>query len=155
MRNQHRFHAVIENAGGGGAYIRIPFDVQQVFGKKRVKVKATLDGEPYRGSLVRMGTDYHMLPVLKEIRARIGKDFGDEIEVMVEEDTEPRQVEIPPDLRQALEGSPEALAFFNQISYTNQREYVRWIDDAKRDQTRLNRIAKTIEQLKQEQGARQ
>jgi hypothetical protein len=149
MNEKRKFRAVIENAGGGGAYVSVPFDVEQVFGKKRVKVKATLQGEPYRGTLVRMGGSHHMLPVLKEIREKIGKTFGDEIEVVVEEDTEPRQVEVPPDLQQALENDPEARAFFAQLSYTHQREYVRWIIEAKRDQTRQDRIHRAIEMLKQ------
>ncbi len=149
MNEKRKFRAVIENAGGGGAYVSVPFDVEQVFGKKRVKVKATLQGEPYRGTLVRMGGPHHMLPVLKEIREKIGKSFGDEIEVVVEEDTEPRQVEVPPDMQQALESDPEAKAFFAQLSYTHQREYVRWIIEAKRDQTRQDRIHRAIEMLKQ------
>ena len=61
--------------------------MEKTFGKKRVKVKATIGGEPYRGSLVRMGTACHLLPVLKEIRARIGKTIGDAVEVELEEDT--------------------------------------------------------------------
>jgi len=149
MNEKRKFRAVIENAGGGGAYVSVPFDVEQVFGKKRVKVKATLQGEPYRGTLVRMGGPHHMLPVLKEIREKIGKSFGDEIEVVVEEDTEPRQVEVPLDMQQALESDPEAKAFFAQLSYTHQREYVRWIIEAKRDQTRQDRIHRAIEMLKQ------
>jgi Bacteriocin-protection, YdeI or OmpD-Associated/Domain of unknown function (DUF1905) len=149
MNEKRKFRAVIENAGGGGAFVSVPFDVEQVFGKKRVKVKATLQGAPYRGTLVRMGGPHHMLPVLKEIREKIGKSFGDEIEVVVEEDTEPRQVEVPPDLQQALESDPEAKAFFAQLSYTHQREYVRWIIEAKRNQTRQDRIHRAIEMLKQ------
>lgn len=53
MTEKHSFRAVIEQADGGGAYVSIPFDVEKTFGKKRVPVKATIDGEPYRGSLVR------------------------------------------------------------------------------------------------------
>jgi hypothetical protein len=71
MPPEHRFTAVIEDAGHGGAFVTIPFDVEQVFGKKRVKVAATFDGEPYRGSLVRMGSECHVLGMLKEIRDRI------------------------------------------------------------------------------------
>jgi hypothetical protein len=93
MNPKMKFRAVIEDAGGGGAYVSIPFDVEQIFGNKRPKVKATIEGVPYRGTLVRMGGPYHMLPVLKEIREKIGKSFGDEIEIEVEEDTEPRRVE--------------------------------------------------------------
>jgi hypothetical protein len=149
MSKKHTFRAVIENAGGGGAYVQVPFDVEQVFGKKRVPVKTTINGEPYRGTLVRMGEPHHILIVLKEIRQKIGKDFGDEVEVVLEEDTQARIVEIPGDLYQVLDHAPVAKAVFEKMSYTHQREYVRYILDAKRESTRRDRIAKTIEMLKQ------
>lgn len=149
MATQHTFRAMIQDAGNGGAYVSVPFDVEQVFGKKRVKVLATLDGVAYRGSLVRMGTECHLLPVLKEIRQQIGKAIGDEIEVTVEEDTQPRQVAVPADLQQALAEDPVAQTFFEQLSYTHQKEYVQWIEEAKRPQTRLSRLEKTVEMLKQ------
>ncbi len=125
----------------------VPFDVEQAFGSKRVPVCATIDGEPYRGTLVRMGGDCHMLIVLKEIRQRIGKQPGDEVEVMVQEDREPRVVEVPAELREALRSNPKAQSFFDALSYTHQREYVRWIAEAKREQTRANRITRTVEML--------
>ena len=84
MPTQHKFRAKIENAGDGGAYVSVPFDVEKAFGQKRVKVKALIEGQPYRGSLVRMGTECHILPVLKEIRHKTGKNFGDEIEIVVD-----------------------------------------------------------------------
>lgn len=149
MSKKKKFRAVIEAAEGGGAFVTIPFDVEQVFGKKRVQIKATLDGEPYRGTLVRMGGPCHILGVRKDIRDKIGKSFGDEIEVVVEEDTEPREVQVPPDLQEALERNPEAAAFFKQLAYTHQKEYVQWIEEAKREQTRQRRIDQTIERLKQ------
>lgn len=147
MSQKHLFHAVIVDAGGGGAFAIIPFDVEKTFGKKRVKIKATIDGEPYRGTLVRMGTPHHMLLLLKEIREKIGKSFGDEVTVELEEDLDPPQVAVPADLQQALQAEPTAQAFFNRLSYSHQREYVRWIYEAKRDQTRLVRIQRTIEML--------
>lgn len=143
------FRAVIEDPGGGGAYVTVPFDVEQVFGTKRPKIKATIDGEPYRGTLVRWGGLNHVLLVVKEIREKIGKSFGDEVEVEIEEDTEPRVVEVPPDLKAALERNPEAQAFFNQLSFTHQKEYVQGIEEAKRVQTRQGRITKTVDMLKQ------
>ena len=63
------------------AYIEIPFDVEQQFGAKRVKVHATFDGEPYDGILVRMGTPCHVIGIRKDIRAKIGKQPGDTIYV--------------------------------------------------------------------------
>ena len=149
MPPKHTFRAVIEDAGNGGAFVTIPFDVEQAFGKKRVKVLATIQGVPYRGSLVRMGGECHLLPVLKDIRRQTGKSIGDEIEVTVEEDTQPRSVTVPPDLGQALAVEPAAQAFFGQLSYTHQKEYVQWIEEAKRPQTRQTRITKTVEMLKQ------
>jgi hypothetical protein len=148
MTETHVFHAVIENAGDGGAFVRIPFDVEESFGKKRVPVKATIDDQPYRGTLVRMGETYHILVILKEIRRKIGKDFGDEVQVTLEEDLEPRTVVIPPDLQQALDQNPAARAAFDKMSYTHRKEYVNAIMDARREETRRSRIVKTIEMLK-------
>lgn len=68
-----------------GAYIEIPFDVKEVFGKGRVPVYATFDGVPYNGSIVRMGTPYHILGILKDIRRQIGKQPGDIVHVTIEE----------------------------------------------------------------------
>jgi hypothetical protein len=149
MTRKIRFRAVIEDAGGGGAYVTIPFDVEKTFGKKRLKIEATIEGEPYRGTLVRMGSPNHMLLVLKEIREKIGKSYGDEVVVELEEDLEPRQVDVPPDLKQALQANPKAQSIFNRLSYTHQREYVRWVTEAKRDQTRMDRVQRTIELLTQ------
>ncbi len=147
---KHTFRARIENAGGGGAFVTIPFDVEQVFGKKRLPVIASIAGEPYRGSLVRMGGPCHILGIRKDIREKIGKTIGDEIEIVLEEDTAPRQVAIPTDLQQAFVDQPDAGAFFEQLAYTHQKEYIRWIDEAKRAPTRQKRVAQTVEMLLQE-----
>ena len=95
MSDKQKFRAVIEDAGNSGAFVTIPFDVKQVFGKKRVKVKAMIAGEPYQGSLVRMGGDCHVLGVRKDIREKTGKTIGDEIEIVLEEATEPREITVP------------------------------------------------------------
>jgi hypothetical protein len=149
MKEKYTFTAVIENPGGGGAFVRIPFDVEKVFGKKRVPVEVLIDGEAYRGTLVRMGEPCHILIVVKEIRRKIGKEFGDKVEVVLEEDLQPRVVEIPADFQAALEQQPAARDAFNKLAYTHQREHVRAILDAKREETRANRIQKAIELLKQ------
>lgn len=154
MTQKLQFRATIKNAGGGGAYVDIPFDVEQVFGKKRVKVIALIEGQPYRGTLVRMGSPNHMLPVLKDIRQKIGKDFGDEVSVELEEDLELRQVEVPADLQQALEADPVAYEHFNKLSFTHQKEYTRWVMEAKRPETRQTRLQRTLEMLKQGKSVR-
>ena len=151
MSKKQTFTAVIQNAGGGGAFVEVPFDVDQAFGSKKPKVKATIEGVPYRGTLVRMGTECHVLIILKGIREQIGKTFGDEVTISVEPDTEPRLIEIPPDLAKELKKDKEAKAFFDKLSYTHQKEYVTWINEAKKQETRQNRILKTLEMLKKGQ----
>jgi bifunctional DNA-binding transcriptional regulator/antitoxin component of YhaV-PrlF toxin-antitoxin module len=144
------FSATIEQAGdSGGAYVTIPFDAEQVFGSKRVPVQATIDGVAYRGSLVRMGGTCHVLGVLKEIRERIGKGPGDVVEVTVEEDVTPRRIQVPADLADAFSAAPDAGRAFEALSYTRQREFVGWIEEAKRGATRAKRIARTVELLEQ------
>ena len=142
------FTAVIQNAGGGGAFVEVPFDVEAAFGSKRPRVRAVIEGIPYRGILTRMGTECHILGVRKEIREQASKTFGDEVTVTVEPDAEPRLVEIPADLLKELKKDREAKALFDKLSYTHQKEYVSWITEAKKDETRQNRIVKTIEMLK-------
>ena len=148
MSKKQTFTATIQNAGGGGAYVEVPFDVEEAFGSKRPKVKALIEGIPYRTTLMRMGSECHMLGVLKDLRERIGKTFGDEITVTLEPDTEPRVVEIPKDLMKELKKDKEAKTFFDKLSYTHQKEYVWWVEEAKKEETRQNRILKTIEMLK-------
>src|SRR5690348_748792 len=133
MSEKHTFKAVIKNAGGGGAYVEVPFDVEAAFGSKRPKVKAMIEGHPYRGTLVRMGTECHIFPVLKNIREQVGKSFGDEVEVTLAADLEPRVVEIPPDVAHAFEHESAARAFFDKLAHTHKKEYVNWINEAKRE----------------------
>jgi len=149
--NKKTFKAVIQGAGGGGAFVEVPFDVEQVFGSKRPKVKADIEGVAYRGLLVRMGGQAHLLLILKSIREQIGKTFGDTIKVTVELDLEPRVIEIPKDLLKEFKKNKEAFSFFEQLSHTHRREYVNWIEEAKKPETRANRILKTIELLNKKQ----
>lgn len=86
MKKQFEFDAVIRKVEGmDGAYVEIPFDVKAEFGRGRVPVKAAFDGEPYEGSLVRMGTPCHILGLRKDIRKKIGKQPGDTVRVTLEE----------------------------------------------------------------------
>lgn len=83
---RYAFAAVIQKVPEiDGAYVEIPFDVREAFGKGRVKVHAAFDGVPYDGSLVRMGTPGHILGLRKEIRAKIGKQPGDTVQVTLQE----------------------------------------------------------------------
>mgnify|MGYP000911682427 CR=1 FL=1 len=86
MRKLYEFEAKIKKVPDiDGAYIEIPFDVKEEFGKDRVPVTTTFDGEPYEGSLVKMETPCHITVVRKEIRAKIGKQPRDLIKVTIQE----------------------------------------------------------------------
>lgn len=141
---KHEFKAIIkQHENINGAYVEPPFDVKDVFGSKRVKVKATFDGVEYRGSIVNMGGCY-MLGITQEIRKKIGKEFGDEILVTVEEDAEERVVDLPEDFAAAMNTSESASATFGLLPFTAKKEYVTWITSAKREETRSDRIVKAI-----------
>ncbi|HEY3272874.1 MAG TPA: YdeI/OmpD-associated family protein [Methanocella sp.] len=138
---------LIMDDDSGGAGIKIPFDVQEVFGKKgRVPVRCTIDGYPYRGSIFPYGGTYY-IGVVKKIRDAIGKTYGDKVSIVMEVDEEPRTVQVPDDLARALTSSKKAKAAFEKLSYSHRREYVQWIDEAKKDETRQRRIAKMMEKL--------
>ena len=129
-------------------FIEFPYDVEKEFGgKKRVKVKAVFDGYEYRGSIVRMGLDCHWIGITQKIREVIGKDPGDIVHVVIEEDTEPRIVDVPGDLKTLFIENTDASDFFKNLPYSHQREYVTWINEAKRPETRERRIDRTIGML--------
>lgn len=82
----YEFDAVIKKVPDiNGAYIEFPYDVKAEFGKGRVKVFATFDGEPYEGSLVRMKTPDHIIGIRKDIRETIKKQPGDMVSVTIKE----------------------------------------------------------------------
>jgi hypothetical protein len=144
----YKFKAKIESASGGGAYILFPYDTQKEFGTKgKVPVKATFDGVPYTGSLIKYGQPQHMLGVLKSIREQIGKAPGDTIDITVCKDEGPRVLEVPAAFKTAMK-KEDILPFFEKLSYTHRKEYCRWIIEAKKEETRSARLTKAIEMLK-------
>lgn len=82
----HEFEATIKRNGDmDAAYIEVPFDIKELYGKGRLLVHATFDGEPYDGQIVKMGTPYYIIGVTKAIRKKINKSFGDTISVTIKE----------------------------------------------------------------------
>jgi hypothetical protein len=146
MGKKLEFEAEILQGDMGGAYVKIPFDLEEVYGKKRVKVKAKFDGAFYRGSAVRMKTPYHILIVRKDIQQQIGKGVGDLVQVAMEEDLEQRTVELPASLQKALKDS-KLLAAWKKSSFTFQREALQAVESAKRPETVERRIQKILSEL--------
>ena len=91
MGQPYEFDAIVKkNPDMNAAYVEIPLDVKAVFGKGRVPVHATFDGEPYDGQLIKMGTPCHIIGIRKDIRDKIGKQPGDVVHVTLEERVMPK-----------------------------------------------------------------
>lgn len=147
----YEFDAVIQKHPGlDAAFIEIPFDVETEFGTKgQVKVAASFDGYEYRGSLAKMGLPVHCLGLTKEVRNAIQKNPGDLVHVILKKDEAPRVVEVPVDFGKLLDQHREVKTYFDSLSYTHRKEYVRWITEAKKQETRDNRLQKAIQMLQE------
>jgi hypothetical protein len=145
---KYKFKARIEAGDGGGAYVLFPYDTEKEFATRgKVPVKATFNGVSYTGSLIKYGKPLHVLGMAKTIRDQTGKGPGDTIEVIVWKDEEARTVEMPAQFENLLK-KEGLLPVFNKLSYTHRKEYCRWIAEAKKEETRLKRLGKAIEMLK-------
>ena len=134
--------------GGGGTLVPIPEDVATELGLKGMpKIQAVIAGTPYRGSLMPMGDGTYCLGVLKSIQEAAGVGLGDSIEVLIELDTTPRTVEPPPDLAQVLAADQKAAAAWAKLSFTNQKEMARSLEEAKRPDTRERRLKAAVAKL--------
>ncbi len=142
------FHGIIENAGGGGAFILFPFDTMALFGEKNlIPVIVTYDNKiEYRGRIANMGKG-PMIPILKDIRIQLGKEFGDSVWVQVVLDTQERKIEIPMWLKSVFVQHSGTEATFKKWSYTQQKENIRFIEEAKREETKLKRMQALIDKL--------
>jgi antitoxin component of MazEF toxin-antitoxin module len=140
--------------GGGGHLVEVPAEVIATLGGKgRIPVTATFNGVPYRGSIVRMG-ESAVLGVQNAIMVEAGVSIGDTLAVLVENDDAPREVEVPPELAKALAKNASAREFFDRLSYSHQREYVGYVTEAKKPETRAKRVERTIEMLREMAAAK-
>jgi hypothetical protein len=134
--------------GSSVAWLNAPFDVTKVFGTRaRVPVRGTINGFPFRSSLMPMG-GCHGMAVNKTMRdgARVGA--GDKVSVVMERDEAERVVEVPPLLKKELAKSRTAQANWQKLAYTHQKEIVLSITGAKQEETRARRLAKAMNILK-------
>jgi uncharacterized protein YdeI (YjbR/CyaY-like superfamily) len=119
-----RFRAELKVEGKTATYVVVPLDVPSVFGR-----------------------DDYFVPIKRELREAAGAAAGDTVEMELELDTKPRIVRLPKDFAAALDD--EARASFDRMSYSHRKEYVDWIKEAKREDTRSRRIAKAVELIRQ------
>lgn len=146
-QTQHKFRAVLQLEGKTATGIQVPAEVVAALGKtKKPPVRVTIGGHTYRSTVAAYGSVY-MIPVAAEHREAAGVKAGEEVEVTLELDTEPREVTVPPDFAQALEQDPEARSFFESLSYSNKRRFVLNVEGAKTPETRQRRIEKAVASL--------
>jgi hypothetical protein len=120
--------------------------------RARVQVAGTINGFPIRTSAFPMGGNTHMILVNKEMQKTAQIGAGNRVKVVIEVDEKPRVLTIPPDFKGALTKSPASRDAFEKMSYSHKREYVRWIEKAKKEETRARRIEKVVEMLKDKAG---
>jgi hypothetical protein len=140
-----RFKARLE-ARGSGALVEVPFDVGEAFGAKRPPVRATINGVTFRSTVAVYGGRYY-IGMRRELRDRADVSVGDTVSVEITRDREPRDVEVPDDLALALQKRRDAQRAFEELSFTHRKEWVQWITEAKKDETRRRRIDRTVEML--------
>ena len=143
-----RFQATVQVEGRAATFLEVPLDVPALFGRARAPVRVTIGGHTYRSTVAVYGGRYY-LPLNRTNRAAAGVAAGETVSVELESDDEPRTIDVPEDLQAALAGDTEAAAAFERLSYTHRREYVEWITEAKREETRARRITKTVERLRE------
>lgn len=144
-----RFRATIELGGKTATGFEVPPDVIAQLGPgRRPAVRVTVGGHTYRTTVAVMGGRF-MVPLSADNRTSAGVAAGHEVNVDIESDTEPREVTVPDDLREALDRDPDARRHFDALSYSNKRRYVISIEEAKTDQTRQRRIAKAVSTLRE------
>lgn len=144
-----KFRATLELGGKTATGIEVPTEVVDELGSgKRPAVRVTIRGHTYRSTVASMGGRF-MLPVSAENRESADIAAGDDIDVDLELDTEPRAVTVPADFAAALKRETKAKKFFDGLSYSKQRWHVLSIEGAKSPETRQRHIEKSIGMLRE------
>ena len=141
------FTVELERVQKTATMFRVPFDLREVFGRGRPPVRVTIRGHTWRTTPGIYGGVGHVV-VNRAVKAATGVDAGDRVRVAMELDTDPRTMRVPTDLRRALAADAAAERAFEALSFTHRREYVDWIEEAKRPETRSRRIASTVERVR-------
>ena len=143
-----QFRAPLQPRGPAAAVILDDAQVAAVGeGAKRFPVVATVNSYTWRTSVARMGGEF-LLGLNKAVRQGAGVEAGDEVDVTVELDTAPREVEVPEALAAALAADPQAEASFEQMAFSHRKEYARWIGEAKQEETRQRRVEQALEMIR-------
>ena len=144
-----RFRTTLELAGKTATGFRVPAEIVAALGtSKRPPVRVTINSHTYRNTVAVYGGVF-MLGVSAENREAAGVQAGDELDVDIELDTAPREVNIPPDFADALDADADARRAFDRLSYSHKQQHILAIEQAKTAETRQRRIAKAITGLRE------
>jgi hypothetical protein len=143
------FRSTILQNGKTATGIPVPEDVIEKLGQgRRIPVCVTVNDHTYRSSIVSIGGGF-MISISEENRKKAGVKAGDKVDVNIEIDTKPRDVMIPKDLTESLEKDNDAKNFFQGLSFSHKRWYLTWIETAKKDGTRSDRITQAVKMLRE------
>ncbi|MBV9380905.1 MAG: DUF1905 domain-containing protein [Streptosporangiaceae bacterium] len=143
-----QFSTTLQRRGPAAAVVLDDAQVAEVGeGAKRFPVAATVNGYTWRTSVARMGGEF-LVGLNREVRQGAGVEAGDEVDVIIELDAAPRDVEIPEALAAALASDTHAKAAFDGMAFTHRKEYARWIAEAKREETRQRRVEQALEMIR-------
>ena len=147
------FRTTLEATGGNNVGIVVPDDVVTAFARgKRVPVRVTVDGGyTYRTSIASMGGRF-LVSFNAETRAATGRGAGDEVEVRLEVDDAPREVDVPPALRAVLDADPALTAAWTALSASKQKAHALAVSSARTDETRQRRLSLVVESLRDGAG---
>jgi hypothetical protein len=131
----------------GERWVVVPLDAKALWGEARPPVAGTVNGHAFRSRLAVYGGET-VLGLTNAFRKQAGIVPGDEVEVVIDRDDAPREVDVPPALQAALNQDETARAAYEKLSFTHRREYAEWIAGAKREDTRERRTARALEMLR-------
>ncbi|MDQ5840210.1 MAG: YdeI/OmpD-associated family protein [Chloroflexota bacterium] len=144
-----RFRTTILQSGKTATGIQVPDEVMAALGpSRRAPIRVTLNGYTYR-TTVGSVDGRPMFGVSADVRKNATVAGGDQVDVDIELDTEPREVTVPADLQAVLSGDPEAGRFFERLSHSHKSAYVVWIESARKAETRERRILEAVRMLKE------
>ncbi len=141
-----RLQAVLEPRGPAGAVVLSDDQVATLGGTKNPPVRVTISGVTAAARVMRMSGE-NLLGFSKKLRAELGVEIGQTVDVLIELDSGPREVTVPPTLAAAFETDAGARAAFDALAFTHRKEFARWVDEAKRDETRRSRVERTLQML--------
>ena len=142
------FRTTVQRSERTATGLLVPDEVVAALGAgKRPPVQVTVGGHTYRTTVASMGGRF-LVPLSAENRTAAGVGAGDDVEVDVLLDTAAREVTVPADLVDALEHDDQARQFFDDLAYSHRKEWVRWIEESKKVETRTSRIVRAVESLR-------